>query len=284
MIYRPKWKIALDQYQRAVGNGLRFAWLTFDEYYGRNGDFRRALDGFGQNYVAEVPVVLTAWTRRPEMLYKAHSRDNTPGRKKQYPRLKVKNNPRVEVGNILSYSRGMQKQSWVNYRAKDRSKCPMVWQAKGLLVYLADEHGLPTRAHHLVVARNVLNPSEVKYFISNAPETTPVETLLHVAFRRWTIERAFEDSKTELGMDHFEARKFKAIERHLILSCVSHVFLSEFCLKQRGKKSRPDAVPGPDDHGVAGSAMGQERSLLPEVRRNHRRRTSNPIQIFFHPT
>ena len=52
----------------------------------------------------------------------------------------------------------------------------MVWQAKRMMVYLADERGLPTRPYHLLVARNALDPEEVKYFISNAPEPTSVET------------------------------------------------------------------------------------------------------------
>ena len=267
LVYRPKWKIALEQYRRALGNGLRFGWLTFDEFYGRCGEFRRELDGLGQNYVAEVPVDLTAWTQRPAVLYKAHARDNRRGRKKHYPRLKVKNNPRIEVRNILSYSRPMQKQNWVNYRVKDGTKGPMVWQAKHMLVYLADEHGLPSRPHHLLVARNALNPDEIKYFISNAPETTPMETLLRVAFSRWTVERAFQDSKTELGMDHFEVRKFISIQRHLILSCVSHVFLSEFCLKHRGEKTGPDVMPGAHGHRVVGAAVGPTWPLLPEIRR-----------------
>jgi hypothetical protein len=45
-----------------------------------------------------------------------------------------------------------------------------------------------------------LNHQEIKYFLSNTPEATPTETLLKVAFSRWIIERAFEDSKTELGV------------------------------------------------------------------------------------
>ena len=125
--------------------------------------------------------------------------------------------------------------------------------------------------HRLLVARNALNPQEVKYFISDAPEATPVKTLLRVAFARWTIERAFEDSKTELGMDHFEVCKFQSIQRHLIISCVSHVFLSEFCLKHRGEKPRPDAVPGTNGNRVAGSALVQRRTLFPTIRQNHRR-------------
>ena len=34
VVYRPKWQMALEQAQRALSNGVRFAWLTFDEGYG----------------------------------------------------------------------------------------------------------------------------------------------------------------------------------------------------------------------------------------------------------
>jgi SRSO17 transposase len=265
VVYRPKWQIALEQYRRAIANGVRFAWLTFDEYYGRSGHFLRELDHMGQNFVAEVPVDFMAWTRRPDVLYRQHNRDKRPGPKKRYPRLKVKNNPRVEVRNILSYSPVMRRRKWQDYYVKDGSKGPMVWQAKHITVYLADENGLPSRPYHLLVARNALNHNEVKYFVSNAPPGTSTEMLLRVAFTRWTIERAFEDSKTELGMDHFEVRKFCSIQRHLILSCLSHVFLSEFCLKYRGEKSWSDGVPSAHSHSNACSAVGSRRPLFPQV-------------------
>lgn len=267
IVYRPKWQIALGQYQRAIENGLRFAWLTFDEHYGRNGHFLRELDHRGQNYVAEVPVDFMAWTQRPDVLYRQHSRDKKPGRNKRYPRLKVKNNPRVEVRNILSYSPEMRRRKWQDYYVKDGSKGPMVWQAKHITIYLADEHGLPSRPYHLLVARNALNHNEVKYFVSNAPPGTSTEMLLRVAFSRWIIERAFEDSKTELGMDHFEVRKFCSIQRHLIISCLSHVFLSEFCLKHRGEKPRLDHMPGSHGRGKALPALVSRRTLLPETGR-----------------
>lgn len=271
IVYRPKSAIALEQYRRALANGLRFAWLTFDEFYGRNGYFLRELDSQGQNYVAEVPVDFMAWTRRPAVLYRVHGRDRQGGRPRNYPPLKVKNNPRVEVRNILQHSPAAKRTPWQDYYVKDGSKGPMIWQAKRLRVYLADEKGLPTRPYHLVMARNALDPSELKYFLSNAPEDTSVERLLRVAFTRWAIERAFEDSKTELGMDHFEVRKYLAIQRHLLLSCVSHVFLSEFAQKYRGEKSGPDAVPGSHRHRDARGHMGPRRTLFPNVRRANRR-------------
>jgi hypothetical protein len=229
----------------------------------------------GQDYVAEVPRDFRVWTRSPQVLHRRHPRDlRQPGRPRRYPRLKVKNNPTVPVENVLRYAPAMRQQPWVKYHVKDGTKGPMVWEVKHLRVYLKDEHGLPAgggRPYHLLVARNVLNPGEVKYFISNAGESTPVATLLLVAFSRWKIERVFEDSKMELGLDHFEVRKFGSISRHLILSCVSHLFLAEFLLEHGGEKSGADDQP--DRHGreQAGAALGVWRPLFASDRRSDRR-------------
>ena len=265
VVYRPKWEMALEQLQRALGNGIRFSWLTFDEGYGGKPPFLRALDGLGQNYVAEIPVSFVGWTRPPEVLYREHASQKRRGRRRKLPRLKVRNTPAVEVRNILTWSPVLRAVPWEQYRVKDGTKGPMVWEAKGIPFWIKDEHGLPSRPHHLLVARNVLKPDEVKFFLSNAPESTPVEVLLLVAFSRWRIERLFEDSKTELGMDHFEVRKYPSIVRHLTLTCISHLFLAEFCLAHRGEKPGTDSLPGSDGHASAGANLGSGRSLFVEA-------------------
>ncbi len=262
VVYRAKWKIALEQIQRALGNGLRFSWLTFDEGYGGKPPFLRGVDGLGQNYVAEIPVNFVGWTRPPEVLYREHSRNKGRGRPRKFPCLKVRNTPAVEVRNILTWSPILRKVSWEPYRVKDGTKGPMVWEAKRIAFWIKDENGMPSRPHHLMVARNVLKPDEVKFFLSNAPEGTPLEVLLLVAFSRWRIERLFQDSKTELGMDHFEVRKYPSIVRHLILTCISHLFLAEFWLAHRGKKSGVDHPPGAEGHARPDPGMDLRRSLL----------------------
>ena len=264
VVYRAKWKIALEQVQRALGNGLRFSWLTFDEGYGGKPPFLRGLDSLGQNYVAEIPVSFVGWTRPPEVLHREHSRDKRRGRPRKLPRLKVRNTPAVEVRNILTWSPVLRAVPWERYRVKDGTKGPMVWEAKRIPFWIKDEHGLPSRPHHLIVARNVLRPDEVKFFLSNAPEGTPLEVLLLVAFSRWRIERLFEDSKTELGMDHFEVRKYPSIVRHLALTCISYLFLAEFWLAHRGKKTGTDRLPGSDGHAGAGADLDSRRSLFVE--------------------
>jgi len=262
VVYRAKWKIALEQVQRALGNGLRFSWLTFDEGYGGKPPFLRGLDSLGQNYVAELPVNFVGWTRPPEVLHREHSRDKGPGRHRKLPRLKVRNTPAVEVRNILTWSPVLREVPWEQYHVKDGSKGPMVWEAKRIAFWIKDENGLPSRPHHLMVARNVLKPEKVKFFLSNAPAPTPVEVLLLVAFSRWRIERLFEDSKTELGLDHFEVRKYTSIVRHLVLTCISHLFLAESWLAHRGGKPGADHLPGAGRHASPDPALDLRRSLL----------------------
>jgi len=266
VVYRPKWQIGLEQIVRARGNGIRFGWMTFDEGYGSKGPFLRALDEIGQDYVGEVPVNFTAWTKPPAVLYREHSNDRM-GRPRKFPRLKAKNNPPVEVRHIASYSPLFRREDWQTYHVKDGHKGPMAWAAKRIPVWLQDAHGLPTRPHHLLVAYNVLEPEKIKYFISNAPEPTSVETLLLVAFSRWKIERMFEDGKGELGMDHFEVRRFQSVQRHLILSCVSYLFLAEFHQSSRGKKTGADDLPSPDRDALAGAGVGPRWALFTEVGR-----------------
>jgi len=174
------------------------------------------------------------------------------------------------VSNLATFSPTFAKQKWQRFRIKDGEKGPMVWEAKRIELWIKDEHKLPVGPYHLVIARPVLNTAEVKYFLSNGPMDTTLEVLLLVAFSRWRIERMFEDSKTELGMDHFEVRKYLSIQRHMILTCVSHLFLTEFWLTHRDKKNGTHSLPGPNRHARPGAGVVPSWSLFQEAGRSHR--------------
>jgi SRSO17 transposase len=274
VVYQPKWELALGQVQQALRNGVRFTWWTFDEYYGSKPRFLRGLEGLGQNYVAEMPSSFVCWTRLPEVRYREHGRERSRKGRGVRARLKVRNTPAVEVRHILKHSPVMRAVPWERYRVKDGHKGPMVWEAKRIPVWIKDDQGLPIGPYVLVVARNALNTDEIKYFLSNAQESTPTETLLLVAFSRWRIERVFEDSKTELGMDHFEVRKYVSIQRHLILTCVSHLFLSEYCEANRGEKAGTDRESGPDGHTQTGADLAGRPAVYTSLGRADRCGTS----------
>lgn len=114
--------------------------------------------------------------------------------------------PARAVEELLGSDPQLSGQRWAAYRVKDGHQGPMVWEVKYATLFPRRDDGDPGWPLHLLVARYALHRSQVKYFVSNAPLGTPVETLLLVAFSRWRIERCFEDGKTELGFDHFEGR------------------------------------------------------------------------------
>ena len=67
MVYRPKWKIALELYDAARARDVSFNWLVFDEGYGGKPPFLRALDDRRQRFVAEVPKTFTGWIDPPRV-------------------------------------------------------------------------------------------------------------------------------------------------------------------------------------------------------------------------
>ena len=239
-VYRSKWEIALEQYDRARQNGIEFQWLTFDEGYGSKGPFLRALDTRGQRFVGEVPVNMTGWLERPKVTSR---RAQKTGRPCNIPRL-TKGSPQPQrIDVLLEEHPILCDQPWQRYRVKDGEKGPMVWEVKHAMLIRPDKKGLPAETYHLLVARNVLNEEELKFFFNNAPAETSVGQLLLVAFSRWRVERCFQDQKQDIGLDAWEGRRYIGLKRHLILSCVSYLFLARTRHRLRGKKIRIDHIP-----------------------------------------
>lgn len=243
VVYRPKSEIALELYDRATANGVRFEWLTFDEWYGVKPQFLRALEQRKQKFVGEVHKHFTAWIDPPRTTKRSYRRGGR-GRGKKIPRLISRSRPPQHVEDLLKYHPALRDQAWEQWRVKDGEKGPMIWEVKHTLIYLKDENGLPGEPYHLIVARNVLNPDDIKYFISNAPPETKVSTLLLLAFSRWRIERCFEDQKGEVGLDHYEGRRWLGLQRHLAITAVSYLFLARAHERFRGEKTGTDFMPG----------------------------------------
>jgi SRSO17 transposase len=249
MVYRPKWEIALELYDRATGNGLHFDWMTFDEGYGGKPEFLRELSTRDQKFVGEVPRNFTGWVKAPRVVTRPFRRHGR-GRGRKTPRLASGSPPARRVDAMLDGD-GFRDQPWVKWRVKDGQKGPMVWEVKHLRFSPVGADGLPGEPLHLIVARDVLNPAELKFFVSDAPAEVSIHEMLLVAFSRWRVERCFEDQKSEIGLDQYEGRRYQGLKRHLILSCVSYLFLSRVRQEFGGEKPGADGVPGA--HGGGGA-------------------------------
>ncbi len=254
MHHQAKWRTSLDQYDRARANGVTFDYLTFDEWYGGKPEYVRELSARGQRYVGEVPRSFVGWLKAPRIVTRSFHRGRR-GRGRAVPRLAVGSASARSVDYFLNWSPEFKDEPWTRWRVKDTQKGPQVWETKHAPLTIKDARGLPGETLHLIVARNVCDTSELKFFVSNAPPDTPVSELLHVAFSRWRVERCFEDQKTELGFDHFEGRSYLGLKRHQAITALSHLFLSEVQQDLREKKSGADGLPGANRGGGVGSLV-----------------------------
>lgn len=245
IVYQSKWMIALEQIKRAVANGVRFDWMTFDEWYGGKPGFLFQLEEMGINCCCEVPANFRCWPTYPT--YDSMQRPFAAKR----------------VDNAATWGKPFLRQEWQTVELTRQTLGPQTWKVKAGQVHLQKD-GKPTdRTYWLIVARNVAT-GETKHFVSNAPPHTPLLTLLKVAFSRWGIEHAFRLVKTEIGFTHFEGRSWLGLLRHMILCMVVMLFVAEQTGKLRGEKSA-------DHHGADGPRVECD---LPAVARPPPRRAS----------
>lgn len=276
MVHRPKTDIALELYDRARGNGVTFAWLTFDEGYGKSVAFLDALRSRGQHFVAEVPVTCTGWIEKPRMT----TSRRPSGRVARKPRLVQDSRPFRTVQSMLGLEPKLTRQPWKKWHVKDGDKGPMVWEAKCVWFHPRGVDDLPQDGAYLIVARNVLDREKVKYFVANAPAETPLGALLKVAFSRWRVERCFEEEKTELGFDHFEGRSYVGLIRHQTITALTHLFLARTHQAWWGKKSGTQRMPNSNCGGGAGAVVVADAGRHSRTHgRDHQRNTAAESRI-----
>lgn len=223
--FRTKPQIALDQVKRALGNGLRFDWMGFDEGYGGKPSFLLGLDQMGVTFIGEVPKTFRCFSAPP----KYHSL--------QRPYVAK------EAQNLVKCGKTFKGRGWKQYHVRHKTVPDSTWMAKAGRVYLSVEGQCHDREYWLIVAKNRVT-GEVKYFISNAPPRTGLKRMLEAAFSRWGIEHLFRVAKTEIGLGHYEGRRYRGLMRHLILCQLAILFVAEQTERLRGEKPALDERAG----------------------------------------
>ena len=74
------------------------------------------------------------------------------------------------------------------------------------------EHGF---TRWLLIRRSITNPADLAYYLCYGPSGTTDEDLIRVAGTRWAIEECFQTAKNEVGLDHYQVRRYDAWYRHI---------------------------------------------------------------------
>jgi SRSO17 transposase len=240
LVHRPKWQIAVEQLERALGNGIRLGWVTFDEEYGTVPQFWFNLDRLGLRAIGEVQPRFNVWTALPSC---------RSGRAEHASK---------RVDHLARHSPVFTRQAWEAVTVKTTTRGQVVWKIKTALVHLVAEHkdhgpSVPTDRRYWLIVAHHEETGETKYFISNAPACTPPKRLLEVAFARWHVEKWFERAKQEVGLGAFEVRTYTSLIRHWLICRIAMLFLASQTRRLRGEKS--------GDHARTSGGSRQRRGV-----------------------
>jgi SRSO17 transposase len=219
LTFRTKPQIAVDVLQAIATRGILLGrWVAADALYGNSPAFRDAIAALGKWYFTEVASDQLIWRRTPALLVPAWS---GKGRKPTKQRLKTPANASYRVDDLLWR---LPKTAWTRVTIKEGSKGPIVCDVAFVRVNEARD-GLPGPRQWLIIRRNLDDPTIVKFYLSNAPETLATAYLARMCGMRWPIELTFEVGKDELGMDQYETRSWLGWHHHMVLVMLAHHFL-----------------------------------------------------------
>ena len=188
--FATKPKLGRALLERAVAAGVPCAWVAADSVYG--GDY-----------------ALRLWLERQPIGYvlAVTSKQRAPS---GFDTVKERAAARFGTGD------------WQRLSAGDGAKGPRLYD----WAYREYPSLQPGWNRGLLVRRSIAEPDKLTYYLTFAPEDTPVGTLVSVAGTRWTIESCFEAAKGEVGLDQYEVRTWTAWHRHVTLAMLALAFLT----------------------------------------------------------
>ena len=185
---------------------LRAEWVAGDDAFGMSPSFREALAALGMRYVLDVPGSTTGLVLGVGLDQSGISGVRAPRK----PKLRDGQRRTME-----QRSDELPDEAWREITVAEGSQGPRSYMFSAQRVRITRK-GKPGEEAWAVYRRN-LDGSEPRYYLSNAPEDTMLETLAYVGGSRWRIESEFETEKGDVGLDEYETRSWAGWHHHIAM-------------------------------------------------------------------
>ena len=202
--FRTKPELALAMLTRALDAGVPAGWVAGDEVYGQHSGMRPALEERGMPYVLAVPVnqyVIAAFDGR------------------------------LGQCRADALSAAVPESAWQRLSAGAGTKGPRIYDWVRVPIRPLSEPG-----RYWLLVRRSLADGELAHYLCFCPPAASLTDLVAVAGRRWAIEESFQTAKGEVGLDHYQVRRYDAWYRHITLACLAHAFLTVSRAATSGEK------------------------------------------------
>jgi SRSO17 transposase len=242
LTFQSKPQLAAAMLEAMAHEGLLpFKYVVADCLYGNSPDFLDAVDAcVGVTTLVAIPADTRCWLQRPQ------TEDKTYIYKGDVRAKRVVVAPHHAPSSVAAVAASLPASSWYQRTVSEGTKGPIVYECARTRVTLCKD-GLPERTVWLVMKRTVGVKKTYSYYISNAPVSTPLRTFVWLSGLRWAIEQGFEEAKTELGMAHYEVRKYPGWHHHMLTTMLAHCFLWHLKLRLGKKSPSPYRVAATHD-------------------------------------
>jgi SRSO17 transposase len=179
--------------ERAVAAGVPFRWFTADEAYGQNPGLR--------GWLADQDIWYVMATRCDDLV--VGGRHTTTRVDALIGKLPTSAWKRLSCGDG---AHGPRRYDW--------AATPIGRDAGG------------DRRCWVLARRAISDPTQIAYYLCYGPAGTRLRELVRVAGSRWGIEECFQTAKNEVGLDHYQVRRYDAWYAHITLAMAAAAFLA----------------------------------------------------------
>jgi len=218
--FKTKPQIAAEMFRKIRDDEiLPFKYVAADSVYTNSEDFLDAVENIpGVVYFLAIPSDTLFWFHEPVVTEKQYKHKGVIMSRKV-----VKKAEKVPT-RVDNFANDLKDYFWYRRTVAEGTKGPNDYEFTKRRVTLCKK-GMPDRNVWLIIRRTLGNNPEYSFFISNAPRSTKLSTFIWLSGIRWAIEQCFAESKTELGMDHYEVRKYGGWHHHILTCMLAHFFL-----------------------------------------------------------
>jgi len=231
LVFKTKPQLAVEMLQGiAEENVLPFKYVLADSLYGTSPEFIEAVEKCtGITYFVSIASDTQCWLKMPVLIEKEYKYKGENRTKRILEKTEKKP---IEIRDL---AKNINDYFWYKRKVSEGTKGPIEYEFTKRQVVLA-KNGLPDKVVWLVIKRTVGPAPEYSYYISNAPASSRLSLFVWLSGLRWAIEQCFEETKGELGLDHYEVRKYRGWNHHILTCMMAHFFLWHIKIRL-GKKS-----------------------------------------------
>ena len=220
--FQTKHEIALDQVRWACEAGLPRGVVLMDAGYGNNSELRADITALELTYVAGILSNVTVWPPGtgplPPKVWLGRGRP---------PRL-LQRDAKHRPVSVKELALGLPKRAWRRVEWREGTAEPLSSRFASVRVRIARRDFKRSESwpeEWLLIEWPKDESEPTKYWLSTLPESASLQRLVSFAKLRWRIERDYQELKQEVGLGHFEGRRWRGFHHHATLCIAAYGFL-----------------------------------------------------------